>query len=43
MVDALGINDLRDLFKYDAGVSIKSNSTSYFNNYGQNISISEYG
>ncbi len=35
-IDTLGINDLRDLFKYDAGVSIKSNSTGYFNNYGQN-------
>ena len=35
-IDTLGINDLKDLFKYDAGVSIKSNSTGYFNNYGQN-------
>ncbi len=35
-IDIRGITDLRDLFKYDAGVSIKSNSTSYFNNYGQN-------
>ncbi|WP_269617205.1 TonB-dependent receptor domain-containing protein [Prochlorococcus marinus] len=35
-IDIRGITDLRDLFKYDAGVSIKSNSTGYFNNYGQN-------
>ena len=35
-IDRLGVTDLRDLFKYDAGVSIKSNATNYFNNYGQN-------
>ena len=35
-IDTRGITDLRDLFKYDAGVSIKSNATNYFNNYGQN-------
>ena len=35
-IDTQGITDLRDLFKYDAGVSIKSNATNYFNNYGQN-------
>jgi len=35
-IDTRGITDLRDLFKYDAGVSIKSNTTNYFNNYGQN-------
>ena len=35
-IDRLGVTDLRDLFKYDAGVSIKSNASNYFNNYGQN-------
>ena len=35
-IDTRGITDLRDLFKYDAGVSIKSNASNYFNNYGQN-------
>ena len=35
-IDTRGITDLRDLFKYDAGVSIKSNATNYTNNYGQN-------
>ena len=35
-IDTWGITDLRDLFKYDAGVSIKSNATNYTNNYGQN-------
>ena len=32
-IDARGITDLRDLFKYDAGVSIRSNATNYTNNY----------
>ena len=35
-IDSRGISDLRDLFKYDAGVSIMSNSRGYFNSYGQN-------
>ena len=35
-IDIRGITDLRELFKYDAGVSIKSNATNYFNNFGQN-------
>ncbi len=35
-IDTRGITDLRDLFKYDAGVSIKSNASNYFNNFGQN-------
>ncbi len=35
-IDNRGIADLKDLFKYDAGVSILSNSRSYFNSYGQN-------
>ena len=35
-IDTRGITDLRELFKYDAGVSIKSNATNYFNNFGQN-------
>ena len=35
-IDTRGITDLRDLFKYDAGVSIRSNATNYTNNYGQN-------
>ena len=34
-IDTRGITDLRDLFKYDAGVSIRSNATNYTNNYGQ--------
>ncbi len=35
-IDNRGISDLRDLFKYDAGVSILSGSSAYTSTYGQN-------
>ena len=39
-IDNRGISDLRDLFKYDPGVSILSNSSAYTSTYGQqNVNI----
>ena len=35
-IDNRGISDLRDLFKYDAGGSILSGSSTYTSTYGQN-------
>ena len=39
-IDRRGITDFRDLFKYEPGVSVKSDGWGYFNSHGQhNINI----
>ena len=35
-IDSRGITDLRELFRYEPGVSIRSDARGYWNNFGQN-------
>ena len=35
-IDARGVSDLRELFRYEPGVSIKSSSRNYWSDFGQN-------